>query len=62
MVLQKPLKNSRVAKEVVCRSQSVGEEIQALFCITVDLRKTLRKLHCFEKELHGAGTFTQHFD
>lgn len=27
----------RVAKEVVCCSQSVGEKIQALFSITVDL-------------------------
>lgn len=27
----------QVAKEVVCSSQSVGEEIQALFSVTVDL-------------------------
>lgn len=30
--------DSRFAKEVVSRSQPVGEEIQALFSITVNLR------------------------
>lgn len=32
------LRNLRVAKEVVCCPQSVGEEIQALFSVTVNLR------------------------
>ena len=37
------LKNSQAAKEVVCGSQSVGEEVQALFSVTVDLRKRKRE-------------------
>lgn len=34
--------NSQVAKKVVSTSQSVGEEIQALFSIAVDLRQSRR--------------------
>ena len=41
---QKDLKYLRVAKEVVFCSQSVGEQIQALFSITVDLRQTKKQI------------------
>lgn len=39
------LENSRVAKEEVSCSQSVGEQVQALFSITVDLQDTERETH-----------------
>lgn len=39
------LENSRVAKEEVSYSQSVGEQVQALFSITVDLQDTERETH-----------------
>lgn len=48
--------NSRVAKEVVFCSQSVGEEIQALFSIAVDLKQTVRKIYSCEKENFAVTT------
>lgn len=44
------LENSRVAKEEVSCSQSVGEQVQALFSITVDLQDTERDTFTFLKK------------
>lgn len=38
------MENSQVAKKVVSSSQSIGEEVQALFSITVDLKQSRKHL------------------
>lgn len=46
--------NSQVAKKVVSSSQSIGEEVQALFSVTVDLKQSRKHLKLKQLEYKSA--------